>query len=67
MARAAQRALPPNKQLERSYVGAGAPQVRHFIMHMRRAGQVSAPPLNCGVSRHGRVALEFQVNGPKDP
>ena len=28
---------------------AGAPQVRHFIMHMRRAGQRSAPPLNCGV------------------
>jgi hypothetical protein len=24
-----------NKQLERSYVVTGAPQVRHFIVHMR--------------------------------
>ena len=30
----------------------GAPQARHFIMRSRRAGQGSAPPLNCGVSRH---------------
>jgi hypothetical protein len=27
----------------------GAPQVRHFIVHLRRAGQVSAPPLNRNV------------------
>jgi [ribosomal protein S5]-alanine N-acetyltransferase len=25
--------------------------VRHFILHVRRAAYVSAPPLNCGVSR----------------
>ena len=25
--------------------------MRHFIVHMRRAGQRSAPPLNCGVMR----------------
>ena len=30
---------------------AGAPRARHFIMHSRRATTVSAPPLNCGVSR----------------
>ncbi len=43
---------PPNKQLQRTVTRRrGAPQVRHFIMHMRRAGQRSAPPLNCGVMR----------------
>jgi hypothetical protein len=25
--------------------------VRHFIMHMRRAADVSTRPLNCGVMR----------------
>ena len=30
---------------------AGAPQVRHFIMRLRRAGWRSARPLNCGVRR----------------
>jgi predicted RNA binding protein YcfA (HicA-like mRNA interferase family) len=35
----------------RSSGNAGAPQVRHFIMHMRRAGRVVTPPLNCGVRR----------------
>jgi hypothetical protein len=29
----------------------GAPHVRHFIMHTRRASRGSAPPLNCGVMR----------------
>ena len=27
------------------------PQVRHFLVHMRRAGSRSARPLNCGVMR----------------
>jgi hypothetical protein len=35
----------------RSYVGACAQQARHFIMRLLRAGQRSAPPLNCGVRR----------------
>ena len=26
--------------------------MRHFIVHMRRAGHVVTPPLNCGVIRH---------------
>jgi hypothetical protein len=34
-----------------SYVGAGAAHVRRFIMHTRRAGQLTARPLNCGVMR----------------
>ncbi len=29
---------------------AGAPQERHFIVHMRRAGRVVTRPLNCNVS-----------------
>ena len=29
----------------------GAAHARHFIMRVRRATTVSAPPLNCGVSR----------------
>jgi hypothetical protein len=29
--------------------GAGAAHMRHFIVHMRRAGYGSARPLNCGV------------------
>jgi hypothetical protein len=46
--RAASRA--PNKQLERTVIRQPcAPHVRHFIMRTRRAGQRSAPPLNCGV------------------
>src|SRR5262245_19612030 len=28
-------------------------------MHMRRAGQRSAPPLNCGVMRHKTLAATF--------
>jgi hypothetical protein len=36
----------------RSYVVACAQQARHFIMRLLRAGQGSAPPLNCGVRRH---------------
>jgi len=36
--------------------------VRHFIMHMRRAGQVSAPPLNCGVRR--QFSLAYNVLPP---
>jgi hypothetical protein len=46
-----------NKQLQRTVTrvgaGAGAAQVRHFIMHSRRAGQRSARPLNCSVMRPG--------------
>jgi hypothetical protein len=36
----------------RSYVIACAQQARHFIMRLLRAGQRSAPPLNCGVRRY---------------
>jgi hypothetical protein len=36
---------------------AGAPQVRHFIVHMRRAGQRRVPPLNCGVMRSRRCGF----------
>ena len=34
-----------------SYGGAGAPHVRHFLVHTRRAGHVVARPLNCGIMR----------------
>jgi hypothetical protein len=34
--------------------------VRHFILHMRRAGQVIAPPLNCGVRRQANVSGTFE-------
>jgi hypothetical protein len=38
-----------------SYGGAGAPHVRHFIVHTRRAGHLVARPLNCGVMRLSSV------------
>jgi hypothetical protein len=48
--------VPYNKQLQRTVERhRGAPQVRHFIVHMRRAGERSAPPLNCGVMWHRNV------------
>jgi hypothetical protein len=43
----------------RSYGVAGAPHVRHFIMHVRRASRGSAPPLNCGVRRVMNVAIQI--------
>jgi hypothetical protein len=49
-----------------SYRVAGAQQARHFIMRLLRAGQRSAPPLNCGVSSHELSTLNsianFEVN-----
>ena len=42
-----------------SYGGAGAPHVRHFIVHTRRAGYVVTRPLNCGVSRMRFIASIF--------
>ena len=50
-----------------SYPIAGAPQVRHFIMHMRRAGHVVARPLNCGVSRHFEGYLNDESCAPRAP
>src|SRR5438477_10860421 len=35
-----------------------APRARHFTLRSRRSAEVSAPPLNCGVSRQTmRLAL----------
>jgi hypothetical protein len=43
---------PYNKQLQRTSYGVTcAPHVRRFMLHMRRAGQFSARPLNCSVMR----------------
>ena len=53
---------PHRERLTSSWSGrssdiAGAPQVRHFIMHMRRAGQRSMPPLNCSVIRKAEYSV----------
>ena len=41
----------------------GAPQVRRFIVHKRRAGQRSAPPLNRNVRRIHQGVPTFMGNG----
>src|SRR5512145_2864310 len=36
-----------------------APQVRHCIMHTRRAGHLVTRPLNCGVMRYRPLIISF--------